>query len=132
MAPLSQATLESNIVDDSDDVEIGERARFGNKPMKATGRMQKGLKYLLIKNGLILLNEDRQRQNVSGVHTKDWSKTVTFKMQRHLAGLHNIFVKVGTVLFRPARIPFALNSRKVKRSVRELNKFIFKKLFQSE
>lgn len=132
MARLKEISYNANVVADDDETILGERARFGSKVMKATGRMQKGLSYLLIKDGLIIANRDRQRQEVSGYHTKDVRMIVSPKMQRHLAGLHNIFIKVGSVIFRPARIPFALNSRQVKRSVRELNAFIFRKLLKRE
>lgn len=129
MPGLSDITKQGQVVAEDDKTRLGPRSS-GRGPLNATGKMVRGLVYATIRNGFILLNKNTNRAEVSGWHTKELKLRVTRSMQRHLAKVHDIKVRIGTVLFRPARIPFALNSRQVKRSVGDLNKFILGSLLK--
>lgn len=138
MPPLTQLTLDGNIPNETDTAPMSKgkrnpvtikRSSKGNVPMKATQKMVRAFKGKLTRNGFVLRVMDDERLAVSAMHMRNVSIRVTKSMQKHLASVHNMKVKVGTILKRPARIPFALSSRQVKRSVTDLNKFIFKDLF---
>jgi len=133
MPPLTEATLNAIVTDNAkpsrNERQLGRRRDYGDRPMLATGKMVKNFVYRTFRNGFVLLNKAWTRSVVSGYHLKPVDIRVTMAMSKHLAEKHDLKVKPGTVMHRPERIPFALNSRMVKRSVGDLNKYIFKALF---
>ena len=140
MAPLSGLTLRGNIT--NRDGSAGPlRRNYGAKPLLATGEMVRQFKAIADDRGWIAHVTDDFKRKVSfwqgNVPT---GRTLKIRPSRDPSGVAMaaamarkgmpISRKTAAAGFtRPARLPFALDSRRVKRSVTELNKFVLKPLF---
>jgi len=106
MPPLSQATLNSLVTDTDGEgnwVVLGTRRNMkgGSTPLYATGKMVKKFVFTLTGKAL----------GAKGIKT-------TVEGARK-----------GWII--PGRVPFALNSRQVKRSVTELNKYVLEPILRA-
>jgi hypothetical protein len=141
MPPLSQATLNS-LVTDTDGkgnwVVLGTRRNMkgGSTPLYATGKMVKKFVFTLTgNNGFVMFVNDPHRMMVSEVNIKDrrW-RAKRPEAARKALGAKGIKTTVegarkGWII--PGRVPFALNSRQVKRSVTELNKYVLEPILRA-
>lgn len=140
MAPLSGLTLQGNI-SRVDGAPGARRSGYGNIPLKATGEMARKFKAIADDRGWIAHVTDdfkkkvslwqgnvpsgrpmiiRPRRDPSG---KSMAKAMAAK------GMPVSPQTAARGFTRPARLPFGLNARRVKRSVTELNKYVMKPLF---
>lgn len=133
MERLHTNTLQAIGRDEKEDV-IGIRAFYGNKPLKFTGQMKRGIKGQHFKSGFIVYIMDSFKQKVANWQSnrptgRELHITVSEKMAKHLALHHNLFMKPGTVIKRTARVPFAINGKQLRTSIRELNAHVMEPFF---
>lgn len=142
MEPLTPATLNSIVTSENHTV-IGLRRtlRGGNKPLYATGKLRKSLTTRVIGNdGFVMYISDSFRRMIATVNMFDRNikprNVSATNMSRHLAHIHKINISAEklktTGINIPQRIPFALNSRQIKRSVKVLNNYILKPFFDNK
>lgn len=138
MDPLSSATLNSLVTAEDGWTIIGVRKNLkgGSTPLNATGKMVSKFIYTMVgRNGFVMYVNDEHRRMVSSVNvkTRHWRAKNPKAAQKALAhkGIHTSIKGVSKGWRIPGRVPFALNSRQIKRSVTELNKFVLAPLFRS-
>ena len=135
MAPLSPLTLRGNISTKSGG-QGPKRSSYGNKPLEATGEMVRALKAFADSKGWVAYVTDEFKRMVSfwqanvptgeNLNIKSKKDRSGRSMARAMAkkGMPVSPAKAAHGFNRPARLPFAMSSRQVKRSVTELNKFV--------
>ncbi len=137
MEPLSRLTMQGNITTRGGG-RGPKRSSFGSKPLQATGEMVRAFKAVGDAKGWIAYVTDDYKRKISFWQANVPSgETLTIKPRQDKSGkaMSRALGRKGMPispsmaahgLRRPARLPFALNSRQVKRSVTDLNKFILK------
>lgn len=135
MAPLAPLTMKGKITR-RDGRAGAPRRSYGNRPLLATGEMVRALKAVADAKGWIAHVTDEHKRMISF-----WQGNVpsgeTLRIRSHGNGMamaramaaKGMPVSAAAAVSgfqRPARLPFALNSRQVKRSITDLNKFILK------
>ncbi len=134
MEPLTPLTLKGT-------VNGLERRSYGNRALEATGKMKRAFKAFPNDRGWIAYVTDDFKRKVSfwqgNVPT---GKPLRIKALRDPSGrsMAKAMARKGMPVspataaagfYRPARLPFGLKATQVRRSVKELNKFVLKPLF---
>lgn len=135
MAPLTELTKWGQTVDGRERWSLGDRA------LEATGKMKRAFKAFPNDRGWIAYVTDDFKRKVSfwqgNVPT---GKPLRIKALRDPSGrsMAKAMARKGMPVspataaagfYRPARLPFGLKATQVRRSVKELNKFVLKPLF---
>ena len=141
MAGLSPLTMKGRITKRGGGAGP-KRSGYGSKPLQATGEMVRAFKAVADAKGWIAYVNDEHKRKISFWQGNVPSgETLTIKPRRDASGrsMARAMAKKGMPVSpktaahgfrRPARLPFGLNSRQVKRSVTDLNKFVLKPFLQ--
>lgn len=137
MAPLSPLTMKGRVT--TKDGSLGQfRSSYGSKPLKATGQMAKELKAVADSKGWVAYVNDESKRIISFWQGNVPSGEDLFiRSRRDKSGraMARAMAKKGMPVRpetaargfrRPARLPFGLSSRQVKRSIGDLNKFVLR------
>jgi hypothetical protein len=134
MEPLTGLTLQGK-------VGGRERRTYGDRALQATGQMRRAFKAFPDDRGWIAYVTDDFKRKVSfwqgnvpsgrPMRIKPARDPSGRSMARAMArkGMPVSPATAAAGFFRPARLPFALKATQVRRSVKELNKFVLKPLF---
>jgi hypothetical protein len=133
MDPLTGLTLKGNVTGTG-----RKRSAYGSKPLKATGEMVRSFKSNVDDRGWVAYVADDFKRKVSfwqgnvptglPLRIKPRSDKSGRAMARAMAG-KGMPVKPSTAasgFIRPARLPFALNAKQVRKSVKDLNAHVLK------
>lgn len=136
MAPLAPLTLQGNVT-----VGIGRsktfdvnRQNFGHTPLRATGDMLRSLKAFADDKGWVAYVTKEEKKLISKWQSENMlikAREPSGRAMARAMARKNMPVspaKARRGFKRPARIPFALSSKQVKRSVTDLNKFVLEPL----
>lgn len=134
MVPLTGLTMRG--------IVSGRRRRsYGNRALQATGEMRRKFKAIPDKSGWVAYVVDDFKRKVSfwqgnvpsgrSLRIKPLRDPSGRSMAKAMArkGMPVSPAAAAAGFHRPARLPFALKATQVRRSVKELNKFVFKPLF---
>jgi len=134
MEPLTGLTLQGI-------VGGRERRSYGDRPLEATGKMRRAFKAFPDDRGWIAYVTDDFKRKVSfwqanvpggqSLRIRAVRDSSGRSMARAMArkGMPVSPATAAAGFLRPARHPFALKATQIRRSVKELNKYVLKPLF---
>lgn len=103
MPPLTQATLNSLVLDDSGN-QIGKRSSFGNTPMVVTGETVKAIQGRRERDGFSIRINTKRARDIVAWHCTDKVISVSNKMRHKLRNVVGIYLSIGKgSIERPAR-----------------------------